>query len=60
MSITTARKLKSGDLVFWADPDDGICSRFLNIASIEFKSADTVHITEKNGSELECFLDELS
>lgn len=51
--------LSCGDKVFWSDPDDGACSRFYMIASIEVAS-DFVSITEHNGSYLECYAHELS
>lgn len=61
--------LRSGDEVFWNDPDEGTCSRVLRIGTIEVVGAADEDIKEKNpvvvimevdGSVVECFASELS
>jgi hypothetical protein len=53
--------LAYGDEVFWNDPDDGICSgkaffrRFMRI-----DCGNDVAIIEKDGVEMECYVDEIS
>ena len=51
--------LKSGDVVYWNDPDDGICSG-VAIYKRMAEPTSTVAIIEKDGVEMECFLDELN
>jgi hypothetical protein len=34
MNREEVEQLKSGDIVFWRDPDNGICSRVLTIQTI--------------------------
>jgi hypothetical protein len=52
------KKLKSGDEVYWEDPDVGTCSRHIRIQKIKIKG-DMAQITGRNGDYLECFLKEL-
>jgi hypothetical protein len=59
MKLKVIKKLHSGDEVFWNDPDGGACSRSIVIAKIEIKG-ETVCITGKDGSYLECWAKELS
>lgn len=59
MEIKEIKKLSSGDEVFWNDPDEGICSRILNISQIKIRG-DIVCITETNGNYIEVFCVELS
>lgn len=58
MRITDAKKLNSGDQVYWQDPDDGACSRMLTIQGIEV-NGNVVSIEEPDGSVVECFAREL-
>lgn len=58
MTRADAKKLHSGDEVFWNDPDGGLCSRHLKIQSIRLED-DTATIVEPDGSVVEVFLDEL-
>lgn len=51
--------LKHGDEVYWTDPDEGACSRYFTIRSI-YISGDIVTITDIDGSDIECFAEELS
>jgi hypothetical protein len=51
--------LAARDEVFWDDPDEGLCSRSIQIQSIEFHG-DMVRITDVSGDELECYASELS
>jgi hypothetical protein len=59
MEIDDVRKLSPGDEVFWTDPDNGVCSRYLTIQSIEIHK-DVIVIQDTDGGGLECFADELS
>jgi len=59
MNLKQARELRIGDEVYWNDPDDDICSRYYNIAKIEILGNDIVHLVDKDGSELSCFISEL-
>lgn len=58
MKIADAKKLHSGDQVYWNDPDDGACSRVLTIQSVEVHG-NVVTIEEPDGSVVECFAREL-
>lgn len=64
MRITDIKKLRSGDEVYWNDPDKSgaefDCSRVYKIRSIEFVPLNMVRIWDVDGSVLECFARELS
>lgn len=50
------KKLKPGSVVFWNDPDEGICSRPYTIKSIDFCWENNIlTIEDTDGSVLECF-----
>lgn len=52
--------LSHGDEVYWTDPDEeSSCSRHYTIRSISIYG-DIVCITDVDGSDLECFAEELS
>ena len=59
MRVAEAKKLATGDQVFWTDPDDGACSRHYTILAIEVVG-NVVTIEEPDGSVLECFARELA
>lgn len=59
MTTKDIKKLHSGDEVFWNDPDNGECSRFINIQKIKI-IGDIVTIQDINGDTLECLPEELS
>jgi hypothetical protein len=59
MSRGEVLQLRSGDEVYWTDPDSDRCSRTYKIREITVYG-DTVRIVDINGSVLECFLSELS
>jgi len=59
MNLNEVENLKSGDKVYWNDPDDGLCSRWYDIETIEIVG-DIVSIVEPDGSHLSCFMEELS
>jgi hypothetical protein len=59
MTATEAKNLKPGQEVFWKDPDDGACSKYLTIKEIEVRD-DMVRITDEDGEYLECLPSELS
>jgi hypothetical protein len=52
--------LQPGDEITWNDPDEGLCSKTQTISFIEYKDNDIVFIRFIDGSELECFLSEIS
>jgi hypothetical protein len=58
MTTKDAEGLACGDTVFWNDPDNGECSRYIEIASIEIVG-DVAEICAKDGGYLECYLREL-
>ena len=59
MRMRRIKQLHSGDEVFWADPDNGTCSRNLTVCEIEI-IGDVVRILDTDGNSLECFARELS
>ena len=59
MPFKAAYELDTGDRVYWNDPDEGLCSRWFDIAKIEY-CGDMARITDIDGSEVQCFLSELS
>ena len=59
MTTQDALELTSGDEVFWTDPDDNICSRYLDISMIEIVGGDIFKIWTVEGDYLEGFLWEL-
>lgn len=58
MRISDAKKLHTGDEVYWNDPDDGACSRVLKIQTISVVG-NVVSIEEPDGSVVECYAREL-
>jgi len=59
MTIRQIKKLRSGDEVFWNDPDTSAnCSRIYVISSIKVENG-MVQIWDKDGSYLECWPEEL-
>ena len=52
--------LKPGDRVFWNDPDNGICSKYLFIARIEWKNNGIGSIALSDGNFIEVLANELS
>ena len=55
-----AHLLRNGDEVYWTDPDEeSSCSRHYTIQAIRIYG-DIVCITDVDGSDLECFAEELS
>ena len=58
MKISDAKKLHTGDQVYWNDPDDGVCSRLLEIQTI-IVVGNVVSIMEPDGSVVEAFAREL-
>jgi hypothetical protein len=53
-----AYQITPADRIYWHDPDNETCSRFLNIKSIEF-DWNIATIEEIDGSVIECYVDEL-
>lgn len=64
MTHTEVSKLQPGDEVFWNDPDEGACSRYLQIQTIDVHPDNgdltVVSIMEVDGSVVECFAKELA
>lgn len=63
MTYKEVKQLHPGDEVYWSDPDDGLCSRHLQIQTIDVgvDSGDNtvISITEDDESVVEVFLREL-
>ena len=59
MTFRDAQKLKSGDKVFWTDPDDGLCSRVVRVEAARVVG-EFVYLKDEDGSELQAFPHELS
>jgi len=63
MTYKEAKRLRPGDKVYWNDPDNGTCSRYLTIKSINVYQDNgldtTVSIMEPDGDVVVCFLKEL-
>lgn len=62
MNRKQVKALHNGDEVFWNDPAEGTCSKYITIQSIWVGdgSDPIVKITGKDGSDLECWAHELS
>lgn len=60
MKTFELQKLKPGDKVFWNDPDNGACSRHIQITKIKILAGGVVHISDNYGEVLECFKWELN
>jgi len=67
MTAKEAKKLRPGDEVFWNDPDDGACSTYLSIQTIEVFGTDLIElgdpvvvICEPSGGCVECYASELA
>ena len=62
MRLRDFKNLHDGDEVYWTDPDEGKCSRYLTIREYNILDEDVglVEIWDKDGSYLQCFLNELS
>lgn len=50
------KDIKEGDMLFWNDPDDGICSC---VVKVKRKDDDTVYCEEVHGGEVEALPKEL-
>ena len=59
MNASEAKQLKAGDVVWWDDPDSGICSRPYKIKTVHVDNG-FVGIEDVSGDYLECFARELS
>lgn len=67
MTISAVRALRPGDQVKWNDPDLGLCSRIITIASIEICNEDenadeddaVIKISGTDGGYVEAFAHEL-
>ena len=60
MKLSEVKKLHNGDEVYWHDPDEDRCSRYLSIRSITCYAGGVVVIEETSGAVVECFARELS
>jgi hypothetical protein len=58
MDIREIKKLAPGDEVYWEDPDEGACSRYITIRRIDVGPS-IIQIYGTDGSYLECFSHEL-
>ena len=70
MTVAEVLALHPGDEVYWNDPADGECSKYVTIQEIRVQGADepdaeigsdaVISIVGKDGCNLECFMHELS
>jgi len=60
VQLKEVRRLSPGDTVYWNDPDDGCCSKFITIRSIKVLEDEMVFIHGADRSDLECYAEELS
>lgn len=58
MDGQSVKFLMPGDEVYWVDPDEDKCSRYLTIRNIKI-NGEVVSIEEVDGSVVECFAHEL-
>jgi hypothetical protein len=59
VNIKDAKKvLKPGTRVFWNDPDEGLCSREIDVKGVKWTGAGTVLLEDDLG-EVEAFTNEL-
>jgi len=54
----TQADLHIGKVIYWNDPDDGLCSGYYEVISI--CDNDIVMLQNEEGSEVEAFISELS
>ena len=63
MTFEEAKQLRPGDKVYWNDPDNSACSRYLTIKTINVYPDEgpvtVVSIMEPDGDVVVCFLKEL-
>jgi hypothetical protein len=60
MTFEEALELHNGDEVYWNDPDEGLCSRYYTIQTITVRVDGLCVISDKQGTDLECWAEELS
>ena len=58
MTLSEAKDLRPGDEVYWTDPDDGKCSGYWQIKSVQVRGT-IVTIQDLDDSVLDCFAPEL-
>jgi hypothetical protein len=59
MNVNEIQGLQRGDCVFWTDPDDGLCSRKVEVVGVALRG-DEVVLHGASGEELHCLPGELS
>jgi len=63
MNKKQVKALHNGDEVYWNDPDEGLCSKYIVIRHITLMDETDdpiICITSNDGDDLECFAHELS
>jgi hypothetical protein len=60
MLLNEIKQLRAGDEVYWNDPDNDLCSRYLIVDSYEiFEDLGVVVITDIDGDVVSAFFGEL-
>ena len=59
MTVADGQSLQPGSLVYWHDPDEGRCSRWLTVRTINVRDDGVTRITAVDNDELECYITEL-
>lgn len=60
MTLTEVTEIRPGCKVRWNDPDDGACSRTVDVAKAYLRQDETVLIECQDGTTLECLPGELT
>ncbi len=56
----SVEQVNIGDVLVWEDPDGGVCSRRGTVTKATYGRDGTIYITWEDGTDLECFMEELS
>jgi hypothetical protein len=59
MKLKEVKQLHRGDEVYWNDPDNGLCSKVIQILTIRV-NGNVVQIIGMDAAYLECYAHELS
>jgi len=51
LNASQAKELKPGDIIKSHDPDEGICSRLIQVSEVQFKNRNNITILGIDGSE---------
>ena len=60
MTLESAKELQEDDEVYWTDPDEGKCSRYIQIKNVTIDEGnEIVSLYGKEGDYLQCLAHEL-